>query len=187
MDNAEILDDQWLGTLLETGVLGVIAWVWLFGRAIRRLGARAKLERDTPEGWLPVAIAASLAGFVASMWFYDAFSFTQGDFPLASPDRVCRGPAAASGREWGGRRAGQAETGGLRNCGPPAASAPAIGIVQYAFRNSRSRIADRPFRYRFMSRIDPVAPSPAGRAGQGSEVSVFAAVAVVLREISSAW
>ena len=54
--------------------------MWLFGRAIKRLGARAKLERDTPEGWLPVAMAASLAGFVASMWFYDAFSFTQGDF-----------------------------------------------------------------------------------------------------------
>lgn len=79
-DNAEILDDQWLGTLLETGVLGVIGWLWLLCGAIRRLGRRAKLERGTPEGWLPVAMAASLAGFVASMWFYDAFSFTQGVF-----------------------------------------------------------------------------------------------------------
>jgi hypothetical protein len=79
-DNAEILDDQWLGTFLETGVIGTLAWMWLFGGAIRRLGARAKLERDTIEGWLPVALAASLAGFVASMWFYDAFDFTQGDF-----------------------------------------------------------------------------------------------------------
>jgi hypothetical protein len=79
-DNAEVLDDQWLGTLLETGVLGLIAWAWLFARAIRRLGARARLERDTPDGWLPVATAASLAGFVASMFFYDAFAFTQGDF-----------------------------------------------------------------------------------------------------------
>jgi hypothetical protein len=79
-DNAEILDDQWLGTLLETGVLGAIAWVWLFGRAIRRLGARAKLERDTPDGWLPVAIAAALAGFAASMLFYDAFAYVQADF-----------------------------------------------------------------------------------------------------------
>src|ERR1700733_2208727 len=81
-DNSEILDDQWLGNLLETGVVGVIAWVWLFARAIRRLGKRAKLERDTPEGWLPVALAASLAGFVTSMWFYDAFSFTQGTFTM---------------------------------------------------------------------------------------------------------
>ena len=79
-DNAEILDDQWLDNLLELGVLGVLGWMWLFGRAIRRLGARAKLERHTPEGWLPVAMAASLAGFVASMWLYDSFSFTQGAF-----------------------------------------------------------------------------------------------------------
>ena len=77
----------------------MIAWMWLFGRAIRLLGARAKLERDTPEGWLPVAMAASITGFVASMWFYDAFSFTQGVIPHASPDRVHRGPAAPSRRE----------------------------------------------------------------------------------------
>lgn len=80
LQEAEILDDQWLGTLLEIGVLGLIGWIWLFGRSIRRLGARAKLERNTVDGWLPVAIAASLAGFVASMLFYDAFSFIQGAF-----------------------------------------------------------------------------------------------------------
>ena len=78
--NCRVQPDESLDTLLETGVLGVIGWMWLFGRAIRRLGARAKLERDTPDGWLPVAMASSLAGFVASMWFYDAFTFTQGDF-----------------------------------------------------------------------------------------------------------
>ena len=77
-DNAIILDDQWLGTLLETGILGVLGWMWLFWRAIRRLGARAKLERDTREGWLPVALAASIATFASSMLFYDAFSFDQG-------------------------------------------------------------------------------------------------------------
>ena len=81
-DNAEILDDQWLGTLLETGVLGVIGWLWVFFRAIRRLGARAKVEKDVPDGWLPVALAASLAGFMVAMWFYDAFTFTQGAFLL---------------------------------------------------------------------------------------------------------
>lgn len=81
-DNAEILDDQWLDNLLETGVLGVVGWWWLFGRVIRRLGARAKLGRDTTDGWLAVAMAAALASFVASMWFYDAFSFAQGTFLL---------------------------------------------------------------------------------------------------------
>ncbi len=77
-DNAIILDDQWLDTLLETGLLGVLAWMWLFGRAIRRLGIRAKLERNTREGWLPVALAASLASYAIAMFFYDAFSFIQG-------------------------------------------------------------------------------------------------------------
>jgi len=77
-DNAIILDDQWLGTLLETGVLGVLGWLWLFTRAIRRLGRRAKLERGTPEGWLPVALAASIATFATSMALYDALSFDQG-------------------------------------------------------------------------------------------------------------
>jgi O-antigen ligase len=76
-DNATVLDDQWLGTLLETGLVGVIAWVWLFGRVIRRLVARAKEERGSPEGWLPVALAASLASFATSMFFYDALAFIQ--------------------------------------------------------------------------------------------------------------
>jgi polysaccharide biosynthesis protein PslJ len=77
-DNAIILDDQWLDTLLETGVLGVLGWLSLFALVIRRLGVRAKLERDTPEGWLPVALTASVATFACSMFFYDAFSFDQG-------------------------------------------------------------------------------------------------------------
>ncbi|HTW43622.1 MAG TPA: hypothetical protein VMD79_15050 [Solirubrobacteraceae bacterium] len=79
-DNAIILDDQWLGTLLETGLLGVLGWTWLFARAIRRLAIRAKLEGDAREGWLPVALAASLATFATAMFFYDAFSFIQGTF-----------------------------------------------------------------------------------------------------------
>lgn len=76
-DNATTLDDQWLGTLLETGLLGMAGWIWLFGRTIRRLVARAKLERGTREGWLPVALAGAVASFAASMVTYDAFSFTQ--------------------------------------------------------------------------------------------------------------
>jgi len=76
-DNANVLDDQWLKTFLETGLLGMAGWIWLFARAIRRLAARAKLERDTPEGWLPVALAGSVASFAMSMLTYDALSFTQ--------------------------------------------------------------------------------------------------------------
>jgi hypothetical protein len=81
-DNAEILDDQWLSTLLETGVLGLLGWLWLFILTVKRLAKRAKIERDVPEGFLPVALAASIAGFAVSMWFYDAFTFTQGNFLL---------------------------------------------------------------------------------------------------------
>jgi polysaccharide biosynthesis protein PslJ len=76
-DNSIILDDQWLDTLLETGLLGVLAWLWLFGRTIRRLGVRAKLEADSREGWLPVALAASLASCLVAMFFFDAFSYIQ--------------------------------------------------------------------------------------------------------------
>ena len=75
--NAPVLDDQWLKTLLETGLLGVLAWCWLFFRAIRRLGARAKIERASPDGWLPIALAAALLSFAISMATYDAFSFVQ--------------------------------------------------------------------------------------------------------------
>jgi len=100
--NAPILDNEWLGTLLELGVLGFAAWAWLLLRAVRRLGARA---RDAPaeEGWLFAGLAASVAAFGVGMFTYDAFSFIQVTFVfwillglasslLASPKHV---PGAA--------------------------------------------------------------------------------------------
>jgi hypothetical protein len=77
--NAAILDDQWLKTLLETGLVGMFAWLWLLGRSIRRLG-RASREDDSPGGWLAVALAASLGGAGVAMATYDTFSFTQSTF-----------------------------------------------------------------------------------------------------------
>jgi O-antigen ligase len=74
--SADILDNQWLGTLLETGAVGLVAWVWFFARFIRRLGGEAKRE-DSPRGWLLVALTASLAAFAIGMATYDAFSFIQ--------------------------------------------------------------------------------------------------------------
>jgi hypothetical protein len=74
--NAPILDDEWLGRLLETGVLGVLALGWLFGRAIRRFAAAAKSDA-TDRGWLKAAIAAAVAGYAAGMATYDSFSFIQ--------------------------------------------------------------------------------------------------------------
>jgi polysaccharide biosynthesis protein PslJ len=73
--NAHILDDQWLGTLLETGILGVASWIWLFSRAIRRLWRAAR--DPSPRGWLCVGLAGSLFAYAIGMFTYDAFSFTQ--------------------------------------------------------------------------------------------------------------
>jgi polysaccharide biosynthesis protein PslJ len=71
-----VLDDQWLKTLVETGILGVLGWGWLFVRCVLRLGRRAK--REGPDGgWLEVSLAASIVSFGVGMWFYDAFSFIQ--------------------------------------------------------------------------------------------------------------
>jgi O-antigen ligase len=78
-DNAQILDNQWLKSLLETGVIGFAALLWLYGRAVRRFG---RLARDdlTPRGWLLASITASLAAFAVGMFTYDAFSFIQVTF-----------------------------------------------------------------------------------------------------------
>ena len=45
---AQILDDQWLGTLLEIGAVGVLGLLWLFCRAIRRLAAPRALGPRRP-------------------------------------------------------------------------------------------------------------------------------------------
>jgi len=74
-----ILDDQWLSTLLEVGVVGFLGWAWFFGRAIRRFGVEAR--RDQSErGWLLAAIAASVAAYAIGMVTYDAFAFVQVTF-----------------------------------------------------------------------------------------------------------
>jgi O-antigen ligase len=97
--NAPILDDEWLGVLLETGVLGALSLVWTFLRFIRRCGREAK-EDHSPRGWLLTSLTASVASFAVGMFFYDAFSFIQVTFllfillGLGTSTRLC--PAA----EW---------------------------------------------------------------------------------------
>ena len=76
---ANIFDDQWLGTLLATGIVGFVGWVWFFVRAIRRFGREAK--RDASErGWLLTAITAAIAAYGVGMLTFDAFAFIQVTF-----------------------------------------------------------------------------------------------------------
>lgn len=74
--NALILDDQWLTTLLETGIFGAVAWLWVIVRSCRRLG-RASRADDSERGFLYAALAASIVAFGVGMLTYDAFSFIQ--------------------------------------------------------------------------------------------------------------
>jgi O-antigen ligase len=78
---ANIFDDQWLGTLLATGILGFSGWLWLFIRAIRRFGREAKRD-DSERGWLLAALTAGIAAFAVGMLTYDAFAFIQVTFLL---------------------------------------------------------------------------------------------------------
>lgn len=74
--NTRLLDDQWLGSLLDTGVVGVLALTWLFTRFIGRL-ARASVTAQTGDAVLLAALASSVFAFAVGMFLYDAFSFTQ--------------------------------------------------------------------------------------------------------------
>ena len=74
--NARILDNQWLATAVETGLVGVAAWAWLFVRFVRRVGGAAKRDPG-PRGWLLAALASSVTAFAVGMFTYDAFSFIQ--------------------------------------------------------------------------------------------------------------
>jgi O-antigen ligase len=74
--NSFTVDDGWLSTAMETGLLGIAALIWLFTRAIRRMARQAKADRSD-RGWLLVAITASTAAFAVGMLTFDAFSFIQ--------------------------------------------------------------------------------------------------------------
>jgi hypothetical protein len=74
--NAPILDNQWLGTFLDIGLLGVVGWVWLMFRVVRRLGRLAR-TRGSPYGLLAASFVASITGFGVAMFTYDTFAFIQ--------------------------------------------------------------------------------------------------------------
>jgi len=79
--NAKILDDQWLGSLCETGLAGIVTLAWLYATFIRRM-RRASRGDDSPRAWLLVGAAAAVAAFAVGMFTYDAFAFIQVTFLL---------------------------------------------------------------------------------------------------------
>jgi O-antigen ligase len=75
----QILDDQWLGSLLEIGAIGALALLWLYVRAVRRLTRIAKTAAGS-DAWLVTALAAAIISFAAGMLTFDAFAFIQVTF-----------------------------------------------------------------------------------------------------------
>jgi hypothetical protein len=74
--NAPILDDQWLWSLLELGVFGVVALIWFFVAAIKRFGRLARRD-PTENSWLLTGLAASTTAYAVGMLTFDAFNFVQ--------------------------------------------------------------------------------------------------------------
>lgn len=95
---AQILDDQWLGTLLEIGAVGLVAMLWLLGRGYRRMAKRARSE-EGPDGWLATALSASLLAWMLGLFTYDGFAFVQVTFM----GFVMLGLASVAERLWAAR------------------------------------------------------------------------------------
>jgi O-antigen ligase len=80
LQNATILDDQWLTTLLETGIFGLASWIWLFVAFTRRMMRRARELTGEPDAWLFAALGSSVAAYCFGLLFYDGLSFIQVTF-----------------------------------------------------------------------------------------------------------
>jgi hypothetical protein len=76
---SQILDDQWLGSLLEIGAVGVLSLLFLWVGAVRRLNRWGKHARG-PDAWLATGLAASIISFAVGMLTFDAFAFIQVTF-----------------------------------------------------------------------------------------------------------
>ena len=87
--NARILDDEWLGQLLEIGAVGVIAPGGSYIRTMRLLGRRSKGDRRA-SAWLMSALAASVTAFAVGMFTYDALLVRSGHVHVLHPARPRR-------------------------------------------------------------------------------------------------
>ena len=81
--NSFILDNQFLGTLMETGALGAIglaAFLLVPPIMLLRFAFGQALERR--HAALAFTVAVAVAGYIAAIFFYDAFGFFQTFFIL---------------------------------------------------------------------------------------------------------
>ena len=96
--NAPITDDQWLGVLLETGLVGItVLVVLLVGTVVRRLGRAAKRDRSGAR-MAVCRLAASVTVLRVGMLTFDSFTFYEVTFlfftvlglsaTLLAPDEV---------------------------------------------------------------------------------------------------
>jgi hypothetical protein len=75
-NNSPIFDDQWLASLLDSGVAGVSVLLWIFLRFVRRM-IRAANSVGAEAGNIISALTAGVVAYVVGMFFYDAFAFVQ--------------------------------------------------------------------------------------------------------------
>ena len=71
-----IFDNQYMNTLVTTGLLGFVAVVWFVWGSVLKLARAARRRLGQPSDLL-VACSISAAGFAASMFVFDAFYFVQ--------------------------------------------------------------------------------------------------------------
>jgi hypothetical protein len=78
VQNSNILDNQWLGTLLDAGAIGVIGLiVFLLVPVIRLIAFAFRTKLGEKYAALALPVALSTVGYGAAIFFYDAFSFMQ--------------------------------------------------------------------------------------------------------------
>ncbi len=72
-----ILDNQYLGILIEAGILGLLAVLLLFVTALRSASRAARMAADDLDREITRALVAGCAAGATSLAFFDTFAFPQ--------------------------------------------------------------------------------------------------------------